>query len=957
MKILLTMILLFFSTIALAQQDAKTKQSAVQDTAAWTGGIKGIVKDSTYRFVLSSATVAIYNNADSSLLQFSIPNKFGEFDIHKLPFNTSLKLLITHIGYTPYKKTFSIRTDKRLIDFDTIHMHQNSEKENTIEEVTITALAPVRMNGDTIEFNPRAFKMEANATTEDLMRLLPGIVIWGDGDITYNGKKINSLMVDGKPFMGGGDFTVATQNLPKDVLDKVQIYNQRDERNPLDSTLHANLKLKDEMKMGYFGKIGGGYGTNHRFAADGMLNGFNKKLQITSVGAFNNVNKSAGSIQTLIKSNSYKGDNNSIDYQSDFTRAGINQGTTAGSTFQYDFIADPAFRKSKRLNADYFYTRNHETINSNRIVNTFLQADSILNNTNTTDRKVRNESNNLSAKYTHEDQNFSLSFSTNASINRSDNISERTGESSRTGVIGVLSSNNGIDRDDNIQRKWAFATTFVQRKNSVTRDYDDKKKRYPFDNFTLSYQFLFEDNDGNSNNYSKVTSNINPDLNKLFDRSYEKSNHKTNHSFDLSYPDFKKLIFGNSYLWDINVELLTKVNLSNSTFDNFVQDKDSTTMQNHVNTYLTNARDEYTNDWRTLLVISKHLYKGLTNRYMKSLNINITPAVQQFRKDSKSNQDIQNFNYGYRKVTPSASINYNNHQYGSYELGSSINYSTNVNYPTVYHLAPLVDSTNVWYIQKGNPNIKPEYIQTLQWRASLQSRKPKDPYQLNVVLDYNTTKDKISDSIMYDNVGRRINYNINMDDNYYWHVGSNLRKSYSPNKNHTVRFYTSYDRYYYNTPQYLNTEPVTSKNLNNNISIEIAYSYLNLLNLSAKQGINLYENRQTNSQKYHGINNNTLFTGSWNFPKGITWATNINFNTNKALNQPTVNYAIWNANVAYRFMKGNQAEIKVSALDLLNQNRSIINATNRNIQTFGFNNVLRQYFMLGLAYYPRKFGK
>ena len=56
-------------------------------------------------------------------------------------------------------------------------------------------------------------------------------------------------------------------------------------------------------------------------------------------------------------------------------------------------------------------------------------------------------------------------------------------------------------------------------------------------------------------------------------------------------------------------------------------------------------------------------------------------------------------------------------------------------------------------------------------------------------------------------------------------------------------------------------------------------------------------------------------------------------------------------------MKGNQAEVKLSALDILNQNRSILNITNRNIQTFGFNNVLRQYFMLSIAYYPRKFGK
>jgi len=957
MKILLTIILLFFSKITLAQQDAKINQNALQDTITLSGSIKGIVKDSTYRFVLSSATVAVYNNSDSTLSQFSIPNKFGEFSIHKLPLSTSLKLLITHIGYSPYKKTFRIRPDKQLINFDTIYMHQNFYKENTIEEITVTALAPVRMNGDTIEFNPRAFKMDVNATTEDLMRLIPGIVIWGDGDITYNGKKINSLMVDGRPFMGSKDFTIATQNLPKDVLDKVQIYNQVDTRNPLDSTLHANLKLKDEMKMGYFGKIGGGYGTNNRFAADGMLNGFNKKLQITTVGAFNNVNKSASSIQTLIKSNSYKGDNNSIDYQSDFTRAGINQSIISGSTFQYDFIEDPTSKKSKRLNTNYYYSRNNETINSNRIVNTFLQADSILNNTNITDRDIKNVNNNLSAKYTQEDQNFSLSFSTDASIYKSNITSDRIEQASKIGTSGILSSNNSLDSDYNTQRKWSFSSTFVHRRNSLVHNYNEKKKRSPFNNFTLSYEFFFENNNGNSNNYSRIKSNVNPDLNKFFDRSYEKYNHKTNHSFNLSYPDFKKLVFGSSYLWDVNVNLLTKANLSNNTFDNLVQDKDSSTMQNHVNTSLTNQRDEYTHDWQTLLAISKYFYKGLTNRYMKSFNINITPAVQQFTRNSQSSQDIQNFNYAYRKIIPSASINYNNHQYGSYELRSSIAYSTNVNYPTVYNLAPLVDSTNVWYIPKGNLHIKPEYIQTWQWKVSLQSRKPKNPYQISLALDYNTIKDKISDSIIYDNIGRRINYNINMEGNYYWHLGSDIRKSYSPNKNHTFGLYASYDLYNYNTPQYLNAEYATSKNSNNNMSIEIAYSYLNLLNLKAKQGINFYENRQTNSKKYQGNNSNTHLTVSWSFPKKISWATNINFNTNKALNQPTVNYALWNANVTYRFMKGNQAEVKLSALDLLNQNRSIINSTNRNIQTFGFDNVLRQYFMLGLAYYPRKFGK
>lgn len=947
---------MFFSKIIVAQQHGKIQQSVIQDTSTCSASIKGIVKDSTYRFFLTSATISVYNHLDSNLLQFAIPNKFGEFNIQKLPLNNSLKLVITHIGYTPYQKIFNINSNKSFINFDTIFMHQNLDKENMIEEVAITALAPVRMNGDTIEFNPRAFKMDENATTEDLMRLLPGIVIWGDGDITYNGKKINSLMVDGKPFMGSLDFTVATQNLPKDVLDKVQIYNQIDNRNPLDSTLHANLKLRDDMKMGYFGKVGIGYGTKNRVAADGMLNGFNKKAQITTVGALNNVNKSAASIQSLIKSNSYKGDNNSIDYQSDFRKAGINQSAIAGSIFQYDFIADPSSRKSKRLNADYYYSKNHEVINSNRIENTFLQTDSILNNSTVSEREARSINNSLSAKYNQMSENFSFSFSTNASFNKSDNINRHKEESSRTGVNGILSSNNSLNIDNNLQRKLEINSTFTRQRSTLMHEYANKKKRNPFGNITLSYQFLFENNDGNSNSNSKVESNINPSLNKYFDRSYDKYEHKTSHVIDVSYPDFKKLIFGNRFLWGINTDLLVKVNLTNNTIQNLVKDRDSTTMQNQTNPYLTNVRDEHTYEWQTLLSISKFFYKGLTNRYMKSFNINITPGVQHLAKDSRAKQNVQNFDYSYQKFIPNASINYKNHQYGSYELESSLNYLTNVNYPSVYNIAPLVDSTNVFYIPKGNANIKPEYINTFQWKASLQSRKSKDPYQLYLVLDYNTTKDKISDSTFYDNIGRRINYNINVRGNYYWHVGSTLRKSYSPNKNHTFRFYISYDRYNYTTPQYLNSESTISKNINNNTSIEITYSYSNLLKLSTKQGFDIYENKQTNSQEYYGNNSYSQFTGTWNLHKKITWETNLNLNTNSAINQPTINYAIWNTNVSYRFMKGNQAEIKFSALDLLNQNRSIINTTNRNVQSFGFNNVLRQYFMLSLAYYPRKFG-
>lgn len=949
-------------TILLANIDKSNDLRTVEvlgsknNMPAILGGINGKLKDSTYKNVITSATVSVYNQLDSNLLQFTLPNDFGEFSINNLPMNTPLKLLITHIGYTPYKKIFSLALDKATVDFDWIYMHQNIDKENTLDEVKITSFAPVRMNGDTLEFNPRAFNMGVNATAEDLMRKLPGMVIWGDGDITFNGKKINSLLVEGKPFMGGSDFTTATQNLPKDALDKVQIYSERNDKNPLDSTLNANLKLKEDKKLGFFGKIGGGYGTTNRFATDAMLSGFNKKLQISTVGAYNNINKSASNIGTLIRSNSYKGEGNSIDYQSDFKRAGVNASTTAGTKIQYDFIPDVAYQKSRRLIVDYFFRQNNETINSTRLTNTILNADSILRNDNKSESTNRSANNSFTADYSQKNKNYDFGINADGDLGQSNQYSESSGEQTRTGTIGQLSTSNSSNSSHNNYKRIAFDTRFNYRKEIV--DQEGKRKKHLLSNFTISYRFDYEKNIGNRHNLSSILSTLNPSANQLFDRLYQSNNSNIGHTLNLAYPQLKRLMFGFADLGGINIELSSKFIFVHNNINEVVFDADANTQQSRKNNYLTNGREENIRDIQPKLGISKNFYKGLTNRYMRRFDFYLNPAFQYYSANSIATQQVQDFNYQYHKFIPSASLRYNNHQYGDFEVGSSLNYMTQVKYPTVEDIAPLVDSAKVWYIPRGNLNIRPEYTNTFSLKVTLESRKPKNPYQIDLVMNVNFTNDKISDSTFYDNLGRRINYSVNLNGNKYWHVGSYYRKAYSPNKSHTFRFNIWYDRFDYYIPQYLDTSLLTSKNRDNKFDIELTYSFLDVVNLNVKQGFSFYKNLQsTNSDEYKGLNNYTRFSSTLQLPKDLTWSTNINFNTNKAKDQRTVNYTIWNASLTYRFLQGNRAEVKFSALDLLRQNKAVINNTNRNMQTFGFNNVLQQYFMFSLAYYPRKFGK
>nr|MBP6688178.1 hypothetical protein [Lacibacter sp.] len=156
------------------------------------GSITGIVKDSANDYGLESVTVLVYKKSDSTLLSYQLTSTSGEFNFQKMPLDVQLLISLSYSGYKPFSKTIKLDSIHPIYKFDTIQLSAGFK---SLEEVVIEAVLPIRMNGDTLEINPAAFKLDSNAVVEDMLRKVPGITLWGDGTVTVNGKQVTNVYV------------------------------------------------------------------------------------------------------------------------------------------------------------------------------------------------------------------------------------------------------------------------------------------------------------------------------------------------------------------------------------------------------------------------------------------------------------------------------------------------------------------------------------------------------------------------------------------------------------------------------------------------------------------------------------------------------------------------------------------------------------------------------------------
>ena len=209
-----------------------------------------------------------------------------------------MKFEISFLGYKTITRIHSFRESVELGDLILL------EDTKLLGEVVIQGQNVVgEQKGDTTSFNANAFKTQANAQAEDLIRKMPGITMQ-NGQVQAQGEQVQRILVDGREFFGS-DPSIALRNLPADAVERVEVLDQRSDQSRLTGfddgnyTKTINIILREDRKNGSFGRAYGGYGTDDRYSAGGSINLFKGDQRFSILGLFNNINQQNFSSQDL----------------------------------------------------------------------------------------------------------------------------------------------------------------------------------------------------------------------------------------------------------------------------------------------------------------------------------------------------------------------------------------------------------------------------------------------------------------------------------------------------------------------------------------------------------------------------------------------------------------------------------------------------------------------------------
>lgn len=900
-------------------------------------GISGSVADTTTNVKLVNTTIAVLNAKDSTLTKFTRASASGSFSISGLRPGKFI-LLVTYPGYADYVDRFTLDSSARSKDLGQINMILKS---NLLADVLIKGkAAAIKIKGDTTEFNAASFTIQPNAKVEDLLKQLPGIQVDKDGKITAQGETVGKVLVDGEEFFGD-DPTLVTKNLRGDMVDKVQLYDKKSDQATFTGvddgvkTKTLNIKLKEDKKNGYFGKVdAGGDGDFHQEQV--MFNAFKAKRKFSAYGTVGNTGKTGLDWED---SNKYASSNN-VEVSDDggimiyggreeirYNGQGIPLAQTGGLHYDSKWNGD-----KESINANFKLgsitidgTRNNLSqnnlptgiLNSNQdqVFNNYtnvqkvdaiyqIKIDSTTNLKVSVDGTLRNTRSNdqydgINLRGTDSLQNISdrklSNEGTSQNVNMSAFLTKKLKKAGRTLSLNLTNSYN--ERE---------GTGFLNSKNTFYSRAAGLDPTSNIDSTQTINQYKTDDYQGLSFNANLTyTEPITKNLSVVF-----------NYSFGLNSNSSDRKSFNQSGAGNYDV-------LDNLFSNNF-------------------ELRQYSNQGGAVFNYKKA--KSVINFGGKITDVS-------FKQIDVINDKA--YTRKFINLAPQASYTYRFSQQKSFR----INYNGYTSQPSISAIQPIRVNTDPLNISIGNADLKPSFSSSVN--ANFNSYKVLSGQSIYASANYSLTSNSIVSNVVTDSAGKSTYQSVNISDkmpsNYY------LYGYFSRQLNTTGL----------NAGITLNMSGNTSFNyINGKLNTTESNSYRGSLRfrqyVQKKYDINIaagptYNTGQSSIQKQ--VNNNGWgFNSDASFTVYLPGKVEISSDANYEFTEKTASFnqnfdrLIWNSSISKKFLKGDNLQLTLSGNDLLNQNVGFSRYAYGNNITQNSYTTIKRYFLFSLMWEFNKMG-
>jgi outer membrane receptor protein involved in Fe transport len=873
-----------------------------------TGSVNGRVIQSKDKKPIDYASLAVRNLADSSMVGAVSTTEDGKFVFKNLKPGT-YRLYAAFLGLKNTTKDFTITADKSDITLADIVLEGGAIDLQTVD--IKAEIPPIVVKKDTLEFNASSFKVIENAVVEDLLKKLPGVEVDKAGTVKAQGETITKVKVDGKEFFGN-DPLLATKNLPADMIDKIQIIDELSDQAQFTGiddgsrTKIINITTRKDKKNGYFGNSTAGYGSSDRYDVNANINHFDQDKRLSVVAQFNNVNKQ-----------NFGGGLGGGNGGSNGGRGGITDTKAGGFNFS-DVYADQT-----EVSLSYFVNKCDNLILRNSVTQNLLgNVTTVFNNnqTNTSDRLNHRLNFMVDTKI---DSLTSLKVQPNLSYTDNESLNS----SIYTRDFGTYNT-SGSQRLTNHNTAPAISNNILLRKKFMRRGR------------TLSLNFNTNINNNDADNY-----NYNPETREKDHVKTVKVINQLNNQESESISQNTRLVYTEPLSKTLSLEFNYQNSYSHNTSDRFTYDFNPATLNYDL------LNDSLSNVYENTILTNTAGFSF--NKMAKKYNWNVGMAVQ---NTDRNNNNItrgfilkQNvFNY-----TPSAMFRYN----FSNSKRLVFNYRGSTNQPTIQQLQPIPNNTNTQSIPLGNPNLKPEFNNTLRIAYNTFTVGKNRSLFVNVNLTQTSNKIANSSSLIESGVnqGKFAVLPVNVNGVYSGSLSSSLSLPImAENKlNFHINISSNYDR----DVNFTNT----LKNITNSWSVNNGYRLVsNLDKLDLTAGVSGSINRATYSvqpnsnTRYYTFSPNISI--SYMFPGDIRWSVDADYNQNTGRGENfDTRFTLVNSYLSKQFFK-NRGTFKAAVNDLLNENQGVSRTASNNTIRDESYNVLKRYFMFSLTYSLNRMG-